>query len=1117
MAADDTPQGDLARALIGAEPVPRALDFAVGTVSETQIFHMAKVLAITGGFSAPARGARAGAGAGAGADGTARAKSARRAATKVGFGSAVPEPQPTAASTATKSAAGRDERTPRRQHPQTARTRRDQPPVRDELPKRAQTQGGRIHNHGRRGTAPRSAREPRDSRRDVTGRGYEHDDMDSYDDDDDDHDNGNDNGDGDGGGEDDGRYVGYHPGGGGHSAAPQMPHSARLPETAHQQRQRRDRDAAASGIAAGTSGKSPAAYGPDGRPRFRSKSQYGRVTGHHQHSNAQQQQQQQQQQQGHQGGQQNHSSNSGSSPHGAGARARGPDGDPLYTSHSGRMQTTAGSGLNSPSPQPPVSILRRPSEGSALVGSPDAFRLGPGGKGAAHQGPARGNGHHPDVVIAPRYTDGLDTIASGDTFTLPAAVAAPSSGTDGSGSARTPRRVKIADDPHHNHNHNHNHDHNHSHSHHHQQPSAAANSSHSPASSAGHNGHNGGGSSSSSSSSSRVSPINHGRRTVQLPDGGNGHAVGQPAAAPLKCPGSGRRSGRGAGGSVRFKDADDDSSATGSNGRGSVEETASSSVAGSRVGGGGGGGGGGGAFAEVPLSEFDDREVDAFSSMRTAPTSSSSITSPSPPPVARPASNTGVVARRHPGQAGVRLSPVGAAASSSPTPPASGSARGGRPSSPYTAGRYATATATAAAAADPGRGERSPATAAASPGSGSHARAGAGAGAEQRPATTANGHHHDDGGDGEYSDATESDDGHAHTLSRHDLYFASEHERSPSAGSGAGGRLRGNDGGGNRGGASARRDSSGSYRASRGDEFDGNDDDVRDDDRHGHAGVDDAPIEDIAGDRDDASVLNETGEFFHTLSVRGSIDGSLPRGDGEFQNAGTPAAPEDDDFVLGPGDEPSGGVNINKFNDDDDNLNNNQSTPHRSCNDTDDRSSSPPSFAHSQQSNDPAEESLQLSQKLDQLDAYGGLPVQSFAAAARRPYTPPLVPVADLAGKQLAQEQLRQEQQLLAQSPVVRAPGSGGGGGGGFTSPLSQQSPSRTQARHNAHADPLSPPPQQPPSASTHTSSGGSVHTDAEPATPGGGEEDEDLELMYDPVLNCYYDPRTNKYYELKT
>jgi len=30
------------------------------------------------------------------------------------------------------------------------------------------------------------------------------------------------------------------------------------------------------------------------------------------------------------------------------------------------------------------------------------------------------------------------------------------------------------------------------------------------------------------------------------------------------------------------------------------------------------------------------------------------------------------------------------------------------------------------------------------------------------------------------------------------------------------------------------------------------------------------------------------------------------------------------------------------------------------------------------------------------------------------------------------------------------------------------------------------------------------------------GDEEEDLELIYDPILNCYWDPQNNKYYELK-
>jgi len=35
---------------------------------------------------------------------------------------------------------------------------------------------------------------------------------------------------------------------------------------------------------------------------------------------------------------------------------------------------------------------------------------------------------------------------------------------------------------------------------------------------------------------------------------------------------------------------------------------------------------------------------------------------------------------------------------------------------------------------------------------------------------------------------------------------------------------------------------------------------------------------------------------------------------------------------------------------------------------------------------------------------------------------------------------------------------------------------------------------------------------DAEP----DARPSEDLDLMYDPMLNCYYDPKTNKYYELR-
>ncbi len=29
-------------------------------------------------------------------------------------------------------------------------------------------------------------------------------------------------------------------------------------------------------------------------------------------------------------------------------------------------------------------------------------------------------------------------------------------------------------------------------------------------------------------------------------------------------------------------------------------------------------------------------------------------------------------------------------------------------------------------------------------------------------------------------------------------------------------------------------------------------------------------------------------------------------------------------------------------------------------------------------------------------------------------------------------------------------------------------------------------------------------------------DEEEELDLFYDPVLNCYFDPKTQKYYELR-
>ena len=46
-------------------------------------------------------------------------------------------------------------------------------------------------------------------------------------------------------------------------------------------------------------------------------------------------------------------------------------------------------------------------------------------------------------------------------------------------------------------------------------------------------------------------------------------------------------------------------------------------------------------------------------------------------------------------------------------------------------------------------------------------------------------------------------------------------------------------------------------------------------------------------------------------------------------------------------------------------------------------------------------------------------------------------------------------------------------------------------------------------------SAAGSAERPAEGTGPGGDDEREELDLLYDGILNCYYDPRTNKYYEL--
>jgi hypothetical protein len=54
-------------------------------------------------------------------------------------------------------------------------------------------------------------------------------------------------------------------------------------------------------------------------------------------------------------------------------------------------------------------------------------------------------------------------------------------------------------------------------------------------------------------------------------------------------------------------------------------------------------------------------------------------------------------------------------------------------------------------------------------------------------------------------------------------------------------------------------------------------------------------------------------------------------------------------------------------------------------------------------------------------------------------------------------------------------------------------------------------------SGGAHASAGGAGAPSADLADGRESAEGkhEDLDLMYDPMLNCYYDPKTNKYYEL--
>jgi len=88
----------------------------------------------------------------------------------------------------------------------------------------------------------------------------------------------------------------------------------------------------------------------------------------------------------------------------------------------------------------------------------------------------------------------------------------------------------------------------------------------------------------------------------------------------------------------------------------------------------------------------------------------------------------------------------------------------------------------------------------------------------------------------------------------------------------------------------------------------------------------------------------------------------------------------------------------------------------------------------------------------------------------------------------------------------------------GHADPLSHASPPRAilaSRGGNQRKRPPQPQPSPTPARPADASDRGAAPHDA---AGGGAPEDErgdDLDLMYDPMFNCYYDPKTNKYYEL--
>ena len=121
---------------------------------------------------------------------------------------------------------------------------------------------------------------------------------------------------------------------------------------------------------------------------------------------------------------------------------------------------------------------------------------------------------------------------------------------------------------------------------------------------------------------------------------------------------------------------------------------------------------------------------------------------------------------------------------------------------------------------------------------------------------------------------------------------------------------------------------------------------------------------------------------------------------------------------------------------------------------------------------------------------------------AGRLYTPPVIP----GGLGLSMSGLSLSHASPPHALIASRKGKAGGGGN-----------DSVRASHNgaaaAAAASSEPPAEEQPANGEEQAVAGGEEGGAAGVDGQGGSED--LDLMYDPMLNCYYDPKTNKYYEL--